>query len=255
MFQRSNAAFERAIALDPNRMVAASHLITNRVERGELGRAYVAAMDLVKRRAQSADAHFALSYVLRYAGMQEKATQECNTARSLDPGNFDFRSCAWAFLELGQPDRAMDFVHLDSGSQWAAWVTPYVYLAAGNVGLARESVKYVATAPAYHRDLLTACTQTQRPSNMDEIVREAESSTMMEPDPEAWYHVGALMASCGQSGPALRLLKAAVQQNYCAYSALLGDPLLKNLRKEPAFNEVLTAGSACQETLKEELGK
>jgi eukaryotic-like serine/threonine-protein kinase len=255
MFQRSNAAFERALALDPNRMVAASHLITNRVERGELGRAYAAAMDLVKRRPQSADAHFALSYVLRYAGMQEKATQECNTARSLDPGNFDFRSCAWAFLELGQPDRAMDFVHLDAGSQWAAWVTPYVYLAAGNVGLARESVKYVAAAPAYHRNLLTACTQTPRPPDMDKIVREEESSTMMEPDPEAWYHVGALMAYCGQNEPALRLLKAAVQQNYCAYSALLDDPLLKSLRKEPAFDEVLTAGSACQETLKEEIGK
>jgi TolB-like protein len=255
MFQRSNAAFERALALDPNRMVAASHLITNRVERGELGRAYAAAVDLMKRRPQSADAHFAFSYVLRYAGMQERATQECNTARALDPGNFDFRSCAWAFLELGQPDRAMDFVHLDSGSQWAAWVTPYVYLAAGNVGLARESVKYVATAPAYHRDLLTACTQTQRPANMDEIVREAESSAMMEPDPEAWYHVGALMAYCGQNEPALRLLKAAVQQNYCAYSALLDDPLLKNLRKQPAFDEVLTAGGRCQETLKEEIGK
>src|SRR5580700_9064302 len=251
MFQRSNAAFERALALDPNRMVAASHLITNRVERGELGRAYAAAVDLMKRRPQSADAHFAFSYVLRYAGMQERATQECNTARALDPGNFDFRSCAWAFLELGQPDRAMDFVHLDSGSQWAAWVTPYVYLAAGNVGLARESVKYVATAPAYHRDLLTACTQAQRPANMDEIVREAESSAMMEPDPEAWYHVGALMAYCGQNEPALRLLKAAVQQNYCAYSALLGDPLLKDLRKDTAFNDVLTAGSACQEALKE----
>jgi eukaryotic-like serine/threonine-protein kinase len=255
MFQRSNAAFERANALDPNRMVSASHLITNRVERGELGRAYAAAMDLVKRRPQSADAHFALSYVLRYAGMQEKATQECNTAHSLDPGNFDFRSCAWAFLELGQPDRAMDFVHLDAGSQWAAWVTPYVYLAAGNVGLARESVKYVATAPAYHRNLLTACTQTQRPPDMDKIVREEEASAMMEPDPEAWYHVGALMAYCGQNDAALRLLKAAVQQNYCAYSALLDDPLLKGLRKQPAFDEVLTAGSACQQALKEEIGK
>jgi len=138
MFQRSNAAFERAISLDPNRMLAASHLITNRVERGELGRAYDAATDLVHRRPQSADAHFALSFVLRYAGMQEKATQECNTARSLDPGNFDFRSCAWAFLELGQTDRAMDFVRLDAGSQWAAWVTPYVHLAAGNVAQARE---------------------------------------------------------------------------------------------------------------------
>ncbi len=251
MFQRSSAAFERALSLDPNREMAASNLIVNRVERGELGRAYDAATDLVRRRPQSADAHFALSYVLRYAGMQEKAAQECNTARSLDPGNFSFRSCAWAFMELGQTDRAMDFVHLDAGSEWAAWATPYVYLTAGNVAQAREAVKSVAKSPFYHRDLLVACTQAQRPADMDRIVREAESSVMTEPDPEAWYHVGALMAYCGQKDAALRLLKAAVQQNYCAYSALLDDPLLKNLRKETAFNEVLTAASTCQETLKE----
>jgi serine/threonine protein kinase len=255
MFQRSNAAYERALSLDPNRVEAASNLIVNRVERGELGRAYDAATDLVRRRAQSADAHFALSYVLRYAGMQEKAVQECNAARSLDPGNFSFRSCAWAFMELGQTDRAMDFVHLDAGSEWAAWATPYVYLTAGNLTQAREAVKSVAKAPFYHRDLLVACTQAQRPADMDRIVRESESSVMTEPDPEAWYHVGALMAYCGQKDAALRLLKAAVQQNYCGYSALLGDPLLKDLRKEPSFNEVLTAASTCQETLKEGRGQ
>jgi hypothetical protein len=74
---------------------------------------------------------------------------------------------------------------------------------------------------------------------------------MIEPDPEAWYHVGALMAYCGQKDAALRLLKAAVQQNYCSYSALLADPLLKDLRKDTAFNQVLTAASACQDALKE----
>jgi TolB-like protein len=251
MFQRSNSAYERALALDPNRELAAGNLITNRVERAELGRAYDAATDLVRRRPQSADAHFALSYVLRYAGMQEKATQECNTARSLDPGNFNFRSCAWAFLALGKTDQAMDFIHLDAGSEWAAWVTPYVYLAAGNVAQARESVKNVAKGPFYHRELLVACTQAQRPPDLDRIVREAEASTMTVPDPEQWYHTGTVMAYCGQKDAALRLLKAAVQQNYCAYSALLEDPLLKDLRKETAFNEVLTAGSKCQETLKE----
>jgi len=36
MFQMSNAAFERALALDPNRVGAASSLITAHVERGEL---------------------------------------------------------------------------------------------------------------------------------------------------------------------------------------------------------------------------
>jgi serine/threonine protein kinase len=250
-FQRSNSAYERAVTLDPNRVMAASSLITNRVERGELGRAYDAATDLVRRRPQSADAHFALSYVLRYAGMLEQSTQECNTSRSLDPGNFAFRSCAWSFLEMGKTDRAMDFVHLDAGSEWAAWVTPYVYLAEGNVAEAHASAKNMSKAPIYHRDLMDACTATQRPADLAKIVRENEASVMTELDSEAWYHVGSLMAACGQKDQALRLLKAAVQQNYCAYSALLDDPLLKDLRKETAFDEVLTAGANCQAVLKE----
>ena len=251
MFQRSNSAYERALTLDPDRVMAASLLITNRVERGELGRAYDAATDLVRRRPQSADAHFALSYVLRYAGMLDQSTQECNTARAADPGNFAFRSCAWSFLELGKTDRAMDFVHLDAGSEWAAWVTPYVYMADGNVTEARAAAKNMGKGASYHRELMEACTAAQRPGDIAKIVRETESAVMMEPDPEAWYHVGALMAACGQNEPALRLLKAAVQQNYCAYSALLDDPLLKNLRKDPAFDEVLTSASTCQSVLKE----
>ena len=109
IFQRSNVAYERAVTLDPNRVMAASNLITNRVERGELGRAYDAATDLVRRRPQSADAHFALAYVLRYAGFLDQSTQQCNAARQLDPGNFAFRSCAWSFLEMGKTDRAHGF--------------------------------------------------------------------------------------------------------------------------------------------------
>ena len=50
MFQHSNAALERALALDPNLIAAASQLIVNRVDRGELGKAYEAALGLVKRR-------------------------------------------------------------------------------------------------------------------------------------------------------------------------------------------------------------
>jgi serine/threonine protein kinase len=251
MFQRSNSAYERAVTLDPNRVMAASLLITNRVERGELGRAYDAATDLVRRRPQSADAHFALSYVLRYAGMLDQSTQECNTARAADPGNFAYRSCAWSFLEMGKTDRAMDFVHLDAGSEWAAWVTPYVHLAEGNVAEARAAAKNMGKAASYHRELMEACTAAQRPADMAKIVRDTEASVMIEPDAEAWYHVGALMAACGQNQPALRLLKAAVQQNYCGYGALLDDPLLKDLRKDTAFNEVLTASSNCVAVLKE----
>jgi hypothetical protein len=183
--------------------------------------------------------------------MLDQAMRECNKARELDPGNFSFRSCAWAFLWEGKTDRANDFVHLDAGSEWAAWVTPYIYVAEGRISEARDAARAMGKASSYHRDLMLACTAAQRPPDFDKIVRESESSVMMEPDAEAWYRIGALMAYCGQKEPALRLLKAAVQQNYCAYSALLDDPLLKDLRKETAFSEVLTAASACQATLKE----
>jgi eukaryotic-like serine/threonine-protein kinase len=251
MFQRSKHAYERALALDPNRVMAASSLITARVERGELGPAYDAATDLVRRRPQSADAHFALAYVYRYAGMLDRSAEQCNSARQLDPGNFSFRSCAWTFLEMGKNDRALDFIQLDAGSEWAAWVTPYVYLAQGNVGEAHAAAKNMGKASTYHRDLMEACTANPRPQDLPKIVRENEVSVMSEPDAELWYHVGALMAACGQNDPALRLLKAAVQQNYCAHSALLDDPLLKPLRKETAFNQVLTASSNCENVFKE----
>jgi serine/threonine protein kinase len=251
MFHRSNSAYERAVALDPNRVMAASLLITNRVERGELGHAYDAASDLVRRRPQSADAHFALSYVLRYAGMLERSMQECNTAWRLDPGNFAFRSCAWSFLEAGRTDRAMDFVHLDGGSEWAAWVTPFIYLGEGNILEARAAAKNVRKGTSYHRDLIEACTAAQRPADLAKVVRENELSAMLEPDPEAWYHLGALMVACGQNEPALRLLKAAVEQNYCAYESLQADPLLVKLRGTPEYNGLLSEAKRCQQILRQ----
>jgi tetratricopeptide (TPR) repeat protein len=249
IFHRSNAAFKRALELDPNSLGAASSLITNLVERGELVRSYDAATDLVRRRPQSAEAHFALSYVLRYAGMLDQSTQQCDTARSLDPGNYHFRSCAWSFLEIGKPDHAMVFLHLDARSEWTAWVTPFVYLAEGNVAEAREAAKNTGKASLYHRELMVACTQAQRPSDMDKIARDAELSVMREPDPESWYHFGSLLAYCGQKDAAIRLLKGAIEQNYCAYEALQMDPLLVNLRRTPEFNELQSAAKECQHVL------
>ena len=78
MFKRSDSAYERALALDPNLIFASSQLITNRTERGELGDAYAEAAALVKRRPESASAHFALAYVLRYAGLLDESTRECD---------------------------------------------------------------------------------------------------------------------------------------------------------------------------------
>ena len=250
MFQRSNSACERAVALDPNRITAARQLIANRVERGELGKAYEAAQALVKRRPESAEAHFGMAYVYRYAGMLEQSTNECNTALALDPGNYVFRSCAWAFMELGKNERARDFVRLDAGSEWAAYVTPSLLLREGKVAEAREAVKHMSTYPRYHRDLVEAVLQLQPAADLDRMAEEAATTMPSEPDPETWYYQGALFAYAGKKQAALHLLQSAVEQNYCAHENLLSDPLLAKLRTDTAFDKVLTAAGLCQKAVR-----
>jgi eukaryotic-like serine/threonine-protein kinase len=250
MFQRSNKACERAIELDPNRIVASGQLIENRVERGELGKAYRAAEELVKRRPDSAQAHFVMSYVYRYAGMLQQSANECNTALALDPGNYGFRSCAWAFMEMGNPERAADFVRLDAGSEWAAYVTPSILLREGKIQEAREAVKRMPSSPRYHRDLLEACLQLRPAADLDRMAQDAETSLPAEVDAETWYYQGALFAYAGKKQAALHLLESAVEQNYCAHDNLLNDPLLAKLRTDTAFDKVLTAAGRCQEAVK-----
>jgi TolB-like protein/Tfp pilus assembly protein PilF len=247
MFQRSNQAYERALALDPNRIVSAGQIITNRVERGELGKAYQAAQALLKRRPDSAQAHFVMAYVYRYAGMLEKSTAECDAALALDPGNYTFRSCAWAFMELGKPQRAVDYVRLDAGSEWAAYVMPSILLREGKITEAREAVKRMSDAPRYHRDLLEACLQLRPAPDLDRIANQLVSTTASESDPETLYYEGSILAYCGKKQAALQLLQSAVERNFCAYSNLLSDPLLDKLRTDPGFNKVLVSAKQCQE--------
>ena len=249
-FQKSNQACARALALDPNRVDAAGQLITNHVERGELGQAYEQAENLVKRRPQSAQAHFSLSYVLRYAGMLEQSNRECERALALDAHNYQFRSCAWGEMESGDTERARDFVQLDAGSEWATYVLPSILIREGRLSEAKEAVKRMPTNPRYHRDLLESCLGLRAASDAERIAKESMTTQPAESDPEIWYYEGSLLAFCGKSDAALHMFKIAVGQNYCAYSNLLSDPLLAKLRGDPRIDEVLTAASTCQEAIR-----
>jgi TolB-like protein/Tfp pilus assembly protein PilF len=249
-FQRATNAYQRALTLDPNRIVAAGQLITNRVERGELGKAYQEALALVQRRPDTAEAHFVMGYVYRYAGMLPQATQECDQALALDPGNYTFRSCAWAFMDMGNTKRALDFINLDAKSEWAAYVMPSLLLREGEIEKARDAVTKMPTAPRYHRDLLEACLGLRPPEVAEQLAHEAETTSPAAPDAELLYYQGALFADCGKREASLHLLQGAIEQNYCAYSNLQLDPMLDKVRRAPGFDKLLAASRICQDSVR-----
>ncbi|MGH9536340.1 MAG: hypothetical protein ACRD3H_00365, partial [Terriglobales bacterium] len=249
MFQHSNAALERALVLDPNLIAAASQLIVNRVDRGELGKAYQEALALAKRRPENAQVHFTLGYVQRYAGMLEEASRQCDTALTLAPGNYQFRSCAWVFMELGKFERAREYIQLDAGSEWASYVMPSLLMREGRVTEAREAATHMAASTHYRRDLVQAVLGIQPASELDRLAHEAETGGPSDPDPENSYYQGALFAYVGKKDAAFHMLKTAIEQNYCAYSNLLSDPLLRTLHSDRQFDELLTSAHNCQQAV------
>jgi eukaryotic-like serine/threonine-protein kinase len=246
MLKRSDSAYERAIELDPNLVVAAGQLITNRADRGELVVAYMEAQALLKRRPESAEAHFVMGYVERYAGILDESARECDTALRLDRRNYGFRSCAWAFVQKGQPERALEFVRLDAGSEWAARTTAFILLGQGKVAEARQTIQRTSNAPLTGRGLVQSCLDPQQEPKLGETARIVEETALAGVDAEPRYLFGAMLSFCGQKEGALRLLRSAIRQNYCAYTALQSDPLLVNLRGTPEFRELLSEAKECQ---------
>ena len=89
-----------------------------------------------------------------------------------------------------------------------------------------------------------------RPSSeLDRMAHDAETSGPSDPDPELSYYQGSVFAYVGKKDAAFHMLKMAIEQNYCAYSNLLSDPLLRGLHSDRQFDELLTAAHACQQAV------
>ena len=249
-FQKSNAALERARDLDPNLVEASVQIAANSVERGNFAKAYKVADDLVKRQPESSFAHFAMSYVLRYAGLLDESARECETALSLDPGNFGLRSCSFTFAELGKPDRAIDFIRLDAGSSWFNNNLIRLLGREGKFAEAREAAEKLPSDDSnvrFYKACLDSASRRSPSAELDRLAREQESLLEINPDPENRYLVASDMALCGQKDIALRLVKSAIEGHYCSYEALQKDPYLASVRTTAEYSQVLSAAKQCQD--------
>jgi serine/threonine protein kinase/tetratricopeptide (TPR) repeat protein len=253
-YKRAGDAYERAVALDRNYVQGAAHLVRHHVERGELSLAYKQAKELLQRRGDNAQAHFTMAYVLRYAGLLDEAGNECEKAIQLDPGDYLYRSCAFAFFEKGDTDRAMQFLSLDAGSEWARNVEPGILLRAGQTDEARVAAQAMTNDATWFGRILQGCLDGRPAGDMNVLVAQNEKALMAQLDPEFRYYQGSLMAYCGQMDVATKLIKSAIQQNYCAAEALEKDPALAAYRKYPDYADVQKAASECQYRFKNEAG-
>jgi hypothetical protein len=91
--------------------------------------------------------------------------------------------------------------------------------------------------------MLLACAQHEPEPQIKSLAAGVE----IDDDPEVNYFFAVHLAYCGQTNESLRLLKLAIDGNYCSYPAMDLDPLFGKIRTAPEFGDVRTAGIACHE--------
>jgi hypothetical protein len=249
-YQRGQSALERAVALDPNLVSAAGQLITTRVEGGDLVKAYQEGKALVERHPENASAHFALGYVLRYAGLLDDSAHECETALSLDPGNYRYRSCSITLEAQGNFPRALDFIQLDAGSAWAEGTLVSYFIRSGNIPRALEQSAKLTAATLESRPvekMAHDCLNHVPAAELDKEAREFAPVFFNLHDPEARYVNAGYFAFCGQKDIAVRLIKGAIAGHYCPYTDLQNNAMLANLRSTPEYAELLSAAKQCRD--------
>jgi len=247
IMSRTAPALQRALALDPNLEDAAQQLVSLDTDAGKLAQAYQEAKAMVDRRPQSGFAHFTLSYVLRYANLTKEAADECNTAVRLDPGNFQFRSCAGVFYSTGQYDRARDFLKLDAGSEWSNNVEVFLLLHEGKRSEALERLRRLPDSSFFHTRAVEACYLTPKPPGSEQALAQAQKDLFAYRDPEPKYSQAALLNVCLGNDFTARLLKSAIDGGFCAYDYLQVDTILAEFRKSPEYPAVLAQAKQCRD--------
>ena len=245
-YQRSNAAYQLSLALEPGRVSAAGLLATNEVEAGNLDKAYEDAWALVRRRPDNAIAHYSLAYVLRYAGLLDMAQSECDQALAIDSKNYTWRSCSFAFFEQGNTARAIEYLNLDAGSEWSNATLVWVLMRQGKTAEARLAAQRVTDNPTWMRGVAQACLNKAPAIEVHRLAELAQNQLLPEQDPELKYSQGTVLAACGEKEIAFTFLRKAVAENYCAHQALLSDPLLAGVRGDAEFRQIVQAAAECQ---------
>jgi len=243
----SNAlqAYKRQAELDPNVPAVST---TIRVEQGDLNGAYDQAADFLLRRPDVSIAHYSMSYVLRYAGLLDEASQECDKALAIDPGFNVFRSCATPFILSGDYTHALRFTHLDENSGATAMLRTVIALRTGNTAAVFAESGAAAKTGLHFADLARSCLSHAPDEEISKTAAQIEADPRLSLDAEEAYRSAEFLGFCGFGDAALRQLHKAIAGNYCSYPALDKDPLFDPIRRRAEFAELRQAGLKCQKS-------
>ena len=245
-YQRAQAAYERALAIQPSELDAQIFLANLLVDTGRVEQAVPWLLDALKTNPNYAPAHWELGYAYRFAGMLDESLAECERARQLDPLVKANGSVLNTYLYLGQYENFLNSLPDPGDSSFLLFYRAFGEFHERNMEQAsRDFERAYQLQPSLYAQIGKALNEAivHREANGLGILHTVESRMKERGvgDPEAVYKVAQAYAVLRDKVSALRSLRSSVESGFFSYPYLASDPLLNGLRDDPEFERILEA--------------
>jgi DNA-binding winged helix-turn-helix (wHTH) protein/TolB-like protein/Tfp pilus assembly protein PilF len=245
-YRQAEAAYERALAIQPGQLEAQIFLANLLVDTGKVEQAVPLLQEALKTNPNHAAAHWELGYAYRFGGMLEESVAECERARQLDPLVKANGSALNAYLYLGEYDK---FLHSLPNTDDSAFIVFYrgfgEYYQKNWEQAAKDFDRAYALGPTLYTQIGKAFRDAIMHKNSDglETLHRVENEIRQRGvgDPEGTYKIAQGYAALGDKASALRMLGYSIENGFFSYPYFQSDPLLDAIRSEAQFPSLMSA--------------
>jgi serine/threonine-protein kinase len=254
-YGRAQAAFEKAIALDPALVAPRVYMANLLTDTGRVERSVPLLREAIQNSPNNAEAHWELGYAYRFGGMLPQAVTESELARRLDPHVKINSSAMNAYLYLGEYGKFLQSLPVNDSPYilfyrgFADYCAGRMHEAATNFNRAFEqdpSLMQAAIGKA-----LSYAINNDNTAGLA-LLRQTEEKIekLGVSDAEGIYKVAQAYAVLGDRASSRRMLRRSVEGGFFCYPYFESDPLLNNLRREREFAEIMAQARERHEQFK-----
>jgi DNA-binding winged helix-turn-helix (wHTH) protein/TolB-like protein/Tfp pilus assembly protein PilF len=244
-YQKAQAAYEHALALQPQQLEAGIFLANLLIDTGRVEEAVPLLREILRSNPNNAAVHWELGYAYRFAGMLNESAATCERARQIDPMVKANGSALNAYLYLGEYDRFLDSLPDTNDSAFIVFYRGFAEYHKKKLDLAaRDLDRAYQLDPTLYTQIGKAFSDsiTHKESDGLELLHLVENRIQKHGvgDPEGTYKIAQAYAVLGDRPSALRMLRYSIEHGFFAYPYFVTDPLIENIRHEPQFSQLMT---------------
>ncbi|HUJ41124.1 MAG TPA: winged helix-turn-helix domain-containing protein [Candidatus Acidoferrales bacterium] len=249
--EKSRAAFDTALKLDPELPEIHVALAIQKMESGELEQGLLALREELRLNPNEPFAHWWLTEAYLYGGMLPQSIAEGELALRLDP-LVNMGSTLNGYLYSGEYQKFLGSMPAGESAR-TSFYRGLCYLYMQDSSRARPEFEHAFSLDPtllhakYGRAFLYAIRGESAPGLR--YLRELEQSSPT-PDGEMLYKLAQAYAALGDRTSSLRVLRSAVDHSFFCFPCMVRDPLLHSLRGDPVYNQVLDLARSRHEDFK-----